>query len=130
MCKISENLQLCTCSPEMLRTAKHTWRYSRYAPSENLMEGLVMPPIRIGEEIQKLNVETLLIAINARSCFDFDISPQERDLLEFMFTDIHEPGDYLTYAFRYKNGKWMHEHYDPFDTELTTVTEGRIENAW
>ena len=135
MCKVSNNLKLCSCKTPNVETLKHYWILHRPTEKNEFMIGEAIMPIYIEESIQRYNVTVLRKLLNEGECFDVDIKHQENDVLEFNFSfkpnpdkqfPIYIQGNYLAYAFVFKSGRWKKITYDPFENNLTRIRQGKI----
>lgn len=130
MCTVSDKLKLCTCNTTDVERLKHYWILKM--PEENgiTMIGTIMPPVIIGEEVEKYNVETLTKQLNSGNCFDKDLNLilGEKYILELYFTCFPKlyTENYLAYAFVHKNGKWQETEYDYFGNNTRKVQGGKI----
>ncbi len=143
MCKITENLVLCTCEDETpLPTIHHkkskrwkekhpelhqplyVWVLSKYEGTYPYIEGAAqmiglakMPSKTLSEDI---TVELFLEELNKRYCFDFEYELNDGDSLEIL-----KDGDHDTFfSFIYKNGKWQKGGYHGFGNEILTSIDG------
>ena len=128
MCKVSDKLKLCTCKTENVQRLKHYWVLNRYNKQNYGTEGDIIPPPDIGEGTEKYNIQTLLRLLNERYCFDTEMHLHQKDVLELHFTLDPEKyfGNYLTYAFVFKNNKWKAGDYDPFGNNMEEIQNGKI----
>jgi hypothetical protein len=136
MCTISNRLRLCTCNTGNIEELKHYWILKRPNGGNECMVGEALLPANIGKDTDRLNMQTLRKMLNAGNCFDVELRHQKGDILELHFT-LNEKdlaplqmvchGNYLAYAFVFKNGRWRKTEYDPFGTNLEDVRRGRIE---
>ncbi len=84
MCKISDRLTLCTCSPEALKTADYTWSYSHYEEPDSYIEGMYLPShVSWRYENAIVSGDEICRELNSRNCFDFELVPKERDIPVF-----------------------------------------------
>jgi hypothetical protein len=92
-------------------------------------------PADIGAAAHKLNQKTILKQLNKTNIFDIEIDHEENDILELHFTltgelEKHLPlscnGNYLAYAFKFKNEGWKKNEYNPFDIDFAEITKGKI----
>ena len=130
MCKVSDKLKLCSCKIENVESLKHYWILNRPEDKDQFTIGLILPPANIGEQIEKFNVNRLRKQLNNGDCFDVTLIHQENDILELHFTckpkNDTDSGNYLVYAFVYKNGKWKKTSHDPFGNNMNSLQTGRI----
>lgn len=143
MCKITENLMLCTCEDEPpLPTIHHkkskrweekqpkphkneyTWMLSKYcgeydSPVQE-MGRAIMPSKMLSIDI---TAELFAKELNKRYCFDFEYELKDGDYLKVQKNGTYS--DYFTFIFR--NGIWEVDWYSPFGNEiLTTVNSGKV----
>ena len=80
MCKPSDQFLFCSCKEEkqLLPIGEYNWTLNRYLGSRpTSIRGKIMKPTNdLGDGITK---ETIIEALDANTCFDFDYTPQERD---------------------------------------------------
>ncbi len=135
MCKVSDKLKLCSCKTQDIRKLKHYWILKRNDGGNLSLVGETMLPINISEKAEKLNIDTLCKLLNEGNCFDIEMQHRQNDILELHFTCFaernnfnNEPwnGDFLVYAFRFKNNKWRKTDYDPFGSNLDDIQSGKI----
>jgi hypothetical protein len=135
MCKVSDQLKLCSCKTKNVEELKHYWVLKRHNGEQNCIVGEAILPVNIGEDADKVNIRTLRKMLNSGNCFDTEMLHQENDILELHFTFHADPekyfmlpchGDYLAYAFVYKNDKWRKTDFDPFGENLDDIQKGKI----
>jgi hypothetical protein len=128
MCKVSDKLKLCTCKAENVEKLKHYWVLNRYHRRNDCIMGEILPPPDIGEIVEKYNIGTLLKLLNEGNCFDTELQLKQNDILELHFTLNPEKyfGNYLAYAFVFKNNKWKVGDYDPFGNNMEEIQNGKI----
>lgn len=105
MCKLLDNIKLCTCNLP-LDKEKNYWVYYKFNKhkDESYIVGEVMALPQIEEEIQKGNIITLLHQLNTnKEIFDtpIQVNSKDRIALCFLFNDV-----YVYYGFEFKKGKW------------------------
>lgn len=135
MCKISDQLKLCTCKTKDVEKLKHYWILKRPNGENNFIVGEAILPANIGEDADKVNNKELAKMLNSGKSFDTELHHQEKDILELHFTFHADPekhfmlpcnGNYLAYAFVFKNNKWKKTDFDPFGANLNDVQKGKI----
>jgi hypothetical protein len=137
MCQVSDQLKLCSCKTKNVEDLKHYWILKRYHDESEWKDivGQTILPANIGEDAHKLNINTIRKTLNSGKCFDVALQHQENDILELHFTCNAETekdsmysghGNYLAYAFVFKNNKWKKTDYDPFGANLAEVQKGKI----
>ncbi len=129
MCKVSDQLRLCSCKATNVEKLKHYWILKRHDGGSNCIIGDAILPANIGEDANKVNISTLSIMLNKGNCFDIEVQHQENDILVLHFTFHADPdkyGSYLAYAFVFKNNKWRKTVYDPFGANLQEIQKGKI----
>ena len=118
-----------------MESLKHYWILHRPENMGQFTLGEILPPADIGEETEKFNINELRKQLNDGNCFDSDLLHQEKDILALHFTcnpasNKSEPtsysGNYLIYAFAFKNGKWRKTSYDHFLNNLSEIQAGKI----
>jgi len=135
MCKVSDQLKLCSCKTKNVEELKHYWVLKRHNGEQNCIVGEAILPANIGEDADKVNIITLRKMLNSGNCFDIELQHQENDILELHFTFHADPekyfmlpchGNYLAYAFVFKNDKWRKTDFDPFGENLDDIQKGKI----
>ena len=135
MCKVSDQLKLCSCKTNNIEKLKHYWILKRHNGENNCMIGEAILPASIGKAADKINIKSLGIMLNSGNCFDIALQHQENDILELHFTVRRDPekdmillddGNYLAYAFIFKNNKWKKTVFDPFGANLKDIQRGKI----
>lgn len=135
MCKISDQLKLCSCKTKNVEELKHYWILKRHNGEQNSIVGEAILPANIGEDADKVNIKILGKLLNSGNCFDVELDHQENDILELHFTFHADPekyfmlpfnGNYLAYAFVFKNNKWRKNDFDPFGENLDHIQKGKI----
>ena len=135
MCKVSDKLKLCSCKAKNVEELKHYWVLKRHNGENNCIVGEAILPANIGEAADKVNIKTLGQMLNSGNCFDIKLEHQENDILELHFTFNADPekyfmlpchGNYLAYAFVFKNNKWKKTDFDPFGENLEDIQKGKI----
>lgn len=116
MCRVSEKLKLCTCEFDPDKT-KYYWELSRYNSEKDLnIMGTTLPPVEINPENDALNRKLLSKLLNDGNVFDIELNPKNKDRLLLSFqikTDSWN--NQLNYGYKYKNGKWIEDEFDPFE---------------
>ncbi len=135
MCKVSDQLKLCSCKTKQVEDLKHYWILKRHNGEQNCIFGEAILPVNIGEAADKVNIKTLTKMLNNGNCFDIKLQHQEDDILELHFTFNSDPekyvtspsnSNYLAYAFVFKNNKWKKTDFDPFGANLKDIQKGKI----
>ncbi|OJJ16786.1 hypothetical protein BKI52_33310 [marine bacterium AO1-C] len=129
----------CTCADEVkIKTIKNRygdtytqkvfpkyiqfiWTLRRHTAERSMLDGMLeLPASHLGEE---LTTDYVLSQLNAQNCFDFAYQPQKGDNL--VITSNQNLAGYLSCV--YENGQWEQGHLSPFDYQLETIEEGKIE---
>ena len=135
MCKVSNQLKLCSCNTKNVEKLNHYWILKRHNGENNCMIGEAILPANIGKAADNINIKSLEIMLNSGNCFDIALQHLENDILELHFTvhPDHEKylisrcdGNYLAYAFIFKNNKWKKTVFDPFGENLEDIQKGKI----
>lgn len=134
MCKVSNKLKLCSCKTIDVERLKHYWILYRPNNDGHCIVGEMILPANIGEKADKYNSNTIRKNLNEGNCFDVEMQHQENDILELIFYYKQDPekvalywaGDFLSYAFAYKEGKWRKHEIEPFHQNLTRLQAGKI----
>ena len=123
MCKISNQLKLCTCKTNDVQSLKYYWVLKSPNTSGSEILGEIMMPADVPLETELHNQETLTKLLNAGNCFDVRINHLENDVLELHFSCKYS---YLVYAFIFWKNKWELTEYDPFGNGLDDKLAGKI----
>lgn len=133
MCKISDHLKLCTCKKKDVENLQHYWILYKYQKREIFLVGETIPPQKfdIGIENDAYNFIRLAAMLNEGNCFDIDLTPGFRDILQFNFTYHSNPEagnkkKSLVYEFIYKKNKWMPNNYNSFNSNKMQKNQGKI----
>ena len=135
MCTVSDQLKLCSCKTKNVEALKHSWVLKRPNGGQDCIIGEAILPANIGEEVDKINIRTIRKMLNSGNCFDIELQHQENDILVLYFTFYADPdkyfmlpchGNYLAYAFVFKNNKWRKTDFDPFGENLNNIQKGKI----
>ena len=116
MCDVNGQFKLCTCS-EKIDKKKPYWvlKSNRKDEEETVVLGMFSQPNPLFTPIVRKNILRRLNSV--KSIFDFEYSPNERDLLKLC-------GKYDEYYCEYINGKWVWlENFDFFGKK-----EGKFKN--
>ena len=116
MCDVNGPFKLCTCS-EKIDKKKPYWvlKSNRKDEEETVVLGMFSQPNPLFTPIVRKNIVRRLNSV--KSIFDFEYSPNERDLLKLC-------GKYDEYYCEYINGKWVWlENFDFFGKK-----EGKFKN--
>jgi hypothetical protein len=130
MCKVSDNLKLCTCTGTVA-SLKHYWIFHRFDKEKNVVViGEPMLPAFISPEDDSFNREKLQLLLNEGNAFDTDIIAAEKDRLEISFCIGPEMTDRISYGFEFRNGKWEPIEFDPLAWmgEYEEQEAGKIKN--
>lgn len=68
-----------------------------------------------------LTSDFVLDELNRRNCFDFSYIPVTGDNLIITNKNSHDRLEFI-----YKNGKWIADHYSPFNDEIEKFDSGKI----
>jgi hypothetical protein len=64
----------------------------------------------------EINADLLRQRLNENDTFDIPITFEEKDQLEIVFNHLaKDTSERVTYCFRYSEGKWQSEVYEPFE---------------
>lgn len=142
MCKVSDQLKLCTCHAMEKKPKTHYWVLYGHHEEETLTVGEVMLPPMFTPQIHEHNHDILMRLLNQGDCFDFDAHLKEGDHLEihlhvepkqqkyFLSTCKSAGTQFVSYEFDYKNGKWVNANYNPFHNNLMQKLQGTIEHVF
>jgi len=141
MCKVSDQLKLCTCHGVGEEPKTHYWvLYQKGGGGEAV--GEVMFPPQFLPEIQEHNLALLERLLNQGNCFDFDIKLEENDRLELhlhvdpeqekklIFMGTSTIPEFVDYKFRYRQGEWVDAEWNPFHNDLIEKMQGKIVDAF
>ncbi|MBK6373142.1 MAG: hypothetical protein IPO45_11555 [Saprospiraceae bacterium] len=97
-------------------------------------------PADIGEENDEINMDIILSKLNMGNIFDMDIKHKNNDILELVFSFKADrerfrnfspnTGDFLAYAFKYRNGQWKKFDYENWVINFDEVEKGKIVNPF
>lgn len=136
MCDFEKGFVLCKCADSKSavhnkksrrykrdKSIHYSWHLNKYKGKSNEMEmgryALPQDDIGLG-----LSSKFVLSQLNNRNCFDFKYQPTEGDNLR-----ISNQNKWERLEFIYKNGKWIEDHYSPFDHVLETISNGSISTS-
>ncbi|SDE16864.1 hypothetical protein [Niabella drilacis] len=122
MCRISDELILCTCTDENQSTeSPYTWKLYRQQEYIELL-GRFFPSAQLRADIIRDNYSTLLYRLNSGNCFDKEIPLEDGDELNLFLNvplnkknkryinrnvQVFNPYSLLLeYRFRFESGKW------------------------
>ena len=117
MCLVSDKIKFCTCINKNYETLKHYWLLYRHAMDKGeFVLGDPIMPTHMRDPNFEINQSTLLTRLNELDAFDVPLQLQTDDKLVIAINcQAGETDDLFTYAFDYKNGKWITSSDDPFD---------------
>jgi hypothetical protein len=133
MCDFENGFILCKCNDpkavvhnkksrrnKLNPSSEYTWRLNRYVGKSQGMEiGRYSLPDKDLEH--GLTSSFVLNELNSRNCFDFVYRPNEGDNLELVHAHSQTRIEFI-----FQNGKWMEDHYSPFDHVLEKIEQGKI----
>ena len=100
MCKIAKDLKLGTNDGTQ---TNDTWSYYRLVEGEKddyYGQNLWMEQLK--PEIRQNHKRTICSMLNKSSCFDFELTPQEGDILQIIFNENYMVFHYFIFS----NNKW------------------------
>jgi hypothetical protein len=121
MCRISNQLKLCTCHAGKARPRNY-WVFQRPGKYNDIqMMGEPVMPAMIDPEDDAFNATLLQKLLNEGDVFDIDLKPRSKDRLQLSFY-VNQPeegseSNHIHYCFIYKRGKWCKHIYDLFEWE-------------
>lgn len=78
--------------------------------------GMPVMPLDFLQINYKLNAQTIGNRLNEGDAFDKAIVFKPKDQLEIVINNLSvDDRERMTFCFRYKKGKWVHEEYDVFE---------------
>ncbi|MEJ1221416.1 hypothetical protein [Sediminicola sp. 1XM1-17] len=104
MCKISEEIKLCSCATHM-DSINNMWRLKSYTKPQ-IVFGEYYPSLPQHSKQEILNHRILLDKLNSKNLFDFEYEPQEGDLLEISICVDEGHGKFVFFTFYHEDGKW------------------------
>ena len=122
MCSINEDFKLCTCENEESRSP-NSWVLLRYDGVDwmNLTYGRYLVPVYT--DTDKFNSLLLAESLNKHSCFDFEFTPKERDVLILRY----ETQDYRQrFEFSFQNGKWAESNQITDTDDHLIILRGKL----
>lgn len=140
MCQVSNKIKLCSCKTKNVESLKHYWLIKRKNKDTSYIVGEISMPADIGEENDKLNMDIILNQLNTGNIFDKYIEHKSNDILELVFSFKADrerfqnfspnTGDFLAYAFKYRNGQWKKFDYQNWVINFDEVEKGKIVNPF
>jgi hypothetical protein len=117
MCLVSDKIKFCTCISKNHETLKHYWLLYRHDKNKDVfILGDPIMPTSMRDPNFEINQSTLLVRLNEPDAFDVPLQSQTKDKLVITINcQSGEMDNLFTYAFAYKNGKWITSKDDPFD---------------
>lgn len=119
MCIVSDKVKFCTCKDIDLKDQPNTWILYRYNPEKEIriMGSLAFPAYKYEPEYE-INRETFLMRLNEEDAFDVPIDFHEKDRIDISIeTTVNGQPEQAFYCYKYHNGKWEGQEYDPFELE-------------
>ena len=95
MCDNIGEFKLCTCS-EKINKKKPYWKLEKFNANKNENEEIIIGTYKL---YFFENIEFVIDQLNNNSPFDFDYTPNQKDLLTLNFKE-------LSFNLIYTNGKW------------------------
>ena len=104
MCKIAKELKL-SLYEKAEKQATDTWTYYRLGKGKNkFYDGDVLWMEELKPEIMQQHKRTICRMLNKSSCFNFEVTPWEGDILQIVFNRNEH---YLVFHyFLFSNNKW------------------------
>jgi len=140
MCQVSDKIKLCSCKTKNVESLKHYWQIKRKNKDTSYIVGEISMPADIGEKNDKLNMDIILNQLNTGNIFDMDIEHKNNDILELVFSFKADrerfrnfspnTGDFLAYAFKFRNGQWKKFDYKNWVIDFDEVEKGKIVNPF
>jgi len=140
MCQVSDKIKLCSCKTKNVESLKHYWHIKRKNKDTSYIVGEISMPADIGEENDEINMDIILNQLNTGNIFDKDIEHKSNDILELVFSFkadrerfqnmLPNAGDFLAYAFKYRNGQWKKFDYQNWVINFDEVEKGKIVNPF
>lgn len=128
MCDFDNGFILCTCvhlSRKEKKSILNEYEWMLFSFIEEItpieMGRYIIPRNNIGNG---LTVESVLLNLNTKNCFDFKYTPKEGDNLQIRLKKKREMISYL--SFIYTNKEWIENHYDAFSTITEQVFKGKL----
>lgn len=121
MCHPTQAFKLCTCL--YTKATDSYWIYRKQVPTLSTAIGEIVHQcysIENWEELKKLAAKRLADP----DVFDFDVQPDEGDMLELYFAKIHPP-----FEFDYRRGRWRSASPEVAFVEKKFFKKGKIKEA-
>jgi len=117
MCVVSDKIKFCTCLTGSYEELPHYWLLYRFNKEKDLQcMGMPVMPLDFLQINYKLNAQTIGNRLNEGDAFDKAIVFKPKDQLEIVINNLSvDDRERMTFCFRYKKGKWVHEEYDVFE---------------
>ena len=110
MCKVSDQIILCTCKAKSTESLKDYWSLHRFDKTKNLdYIGIAyFPPSFFDPENFKINNQAILSQLNESNIFDTPLLFQPKDKLVIAFGET-------IFAYVFSKDKWKTREYDFFE---------------
>ena len=95
MCKVSDQLKLCSCKTDVVEKLKHYWILKRHNGGNTNVIGEAILPQNSFETADKINFTTIAKMLNSGNCFEIELQHQKNDILELHFTYFSKLRDWL-----------------------------------
>ena len=132
MCNVYDSFKLCTCGLTEDLHGGSFWVLHRFVKGKNevIMGRTALPALNL-KVYQKPNEKTILKVLNQGEAFDFELNPQNKDLLHMAFKFEGDNKPHCNYGFEYKNGRWITSAYSTLAWRWhhEKLIDGKIKNA-
>ncbi len=102
MCELTRKLRLCTCGE--IIDADSNWTIKKFTGQDwmDIETGRCLLPDYSKKEL--LNAQSIQDQLNSSNCFDFDYTPDDKDVLNIK---LKYKNYTLKYEFEYQSTKWV-----------------------
>lgn len=125
MCELVKKIVFCSCVEEVVgeEIQGYEWSLIKFlgTKSSNIRGRIMRPTEDLGDDIK---MDSILLDLNRRNCFDFDYQPQEMDKLHISTSRTAKRYKYFTVLF--KNGKWQKGNHPAFVSITENISKGKL----
>ena len=117
MCIVANKIKFCSCTNRSVNKLDHYWILHRFNEGKDMLTiGEPIMSYEMTHPAYEINADLLRQRLNDNDAFDIPITFEENDQLEIVFNHLaKDTSKRVTYCFKYKEGKWQSEDYEPFE---------------
>ena len=110
MCKVSDQIILCTCKAKSTESLKNYWSLHRFDKTKDvhILGEAYLPSSFFDPENYKINNQAILSQLNESNIFDTPLLFQPKDKLVIAFGET-------IFAYVFSKDKWKTREYDFFE---------------